>query len=67
MAMCPRGKPKPCDSGSTSRACWQRCSTRLLNLPPGEVDQAIVEALGRLGAHLDMDRATIGTAGAGGR
>jgi transcriptional regulator with GAF, ATPase, and Fis domain len=36
-------------------------STRLLNLPPDAVDGEIMDALRRLGEHLDVDLGTIGT------
>ncbi len=65
------GDAPPADA----EALWQRIefesllaeiSTRLLNLPPEEVDPAVVDALERLAAHLDVDRATISTAEADG-
>ena len=63
------------DAPADAETLWQRIefesllaevSTRLLNLPPEEVDPAVVDALGRLAIHLDVDRATISTAAADG-
>src|SRR5215831_16000842 len=58
-------------NGETETALLQRAefeglladvSARLLNLPPEEVDTAILDALGRLAEHLGVDRASIATA-----